>query len=64
MVAFWTSKTAFENSLFIPRAIDAAEKIVFSRTLKTATWANPRIMSEDIIGEIRKLKESVSSDLT
>jgi len=35
---------------------DAARKVVFSRTLKTADWANTTIASGDLAEEVDKLR--------
>lgn len=32
------------------------EKVVFSRTLRAATWPNTRICDRDLVGEVQRLK--------
>jgi dihydrofolate reductase len=44
--------------------MNKAEKIVFSKTLKKADWQNTRIISENILDEIRKLKEGAGKGMT
>jgi dihydrofolate reductase len=42
--------------------LDNVEKVVFSRTLKEATWQNARV-SSDLEGEVRSLKRSEGRDI-
>jgi dihydrofolate reductase len=41
-----------------------AEKVVFSRTLKTVDWNNSRIINKDIISEVKQLKYTSNKNLT
>jgi len=41
-----------------------AEKIVFSRTLIRAYWNNTKIIKDDLINEIYRLKQSAGNDIT
>lgn len=38
-------------------------KIVFSRTLQSLDWSNSRLVSDDIAGEVTRLKETPGKDL-
>jgi hypothetical protein len=42
--------------------MNAARKVVFSRTLRTAEWANTTIAAGDTTEEIDKLRRGVRSD--
>ena len=44
--------------------MNKSEKIVFSRTLKNASWNNTRIINDNIVEEIKKLKSSFEKRLT
>jgi dihydrofolate reductase len=48
--------TTFTDHPFAP-ILNAAPKVVFSRTLKTAEWANTKIASGDPAKEIDKLRQ-------
>jgi dihydrofolate reductase len=49
--------TKFSDHPFAP-ILNAAPKVVFSRTLKTADWANTTIAAGDTAGEIDELRRS------
>ena len=44
--------------------MNKAEKIVFSTTLKTADWKNTQLIKENIVEEVRKLKQSNGKNMT
>ena len=64
MAGFWPSPMALENFPTVAEGMNKAEKIVFSKTLKKADWQNTRIISDNILDEIRKLKEVAGKDMT
>jgi dihydrofolate reductase len=49
----------FPDAIGDPNAdvLNAARKVVFSRTLKTADWANTTIVSGDLAEEVGKLRQ-------
>lgn len=57
MAGYWTSPAAVKSSPIVARGMNSAEKIVFSRTLKTVDWNNSRLVKGRIDEEVRKLKE-------
>jgi len=64
MFSFWPSAMAIQNMPQVARGMNDAEKIVFSNTMQTAEWNNTRVISGDIVEEVRKLKLSSAKDLT
>jgi len=64
MAGYWPTPMAMENDAKIAEGMNRSEKIVFSNTLKTAEWNNTRIVSGDIIAEVKKLKETSGKDMT
>jgi dihydrofolate reductase len=44
-------------------AMNAAEKVVFSRTLEDPGWKNVRVVSGDPADEVRRLKETQSKPM-
>ena len=41
-----------------------ADKIVFSRTLKKAEWTNTRLVKDNIVEEMKKMKQVPGKDMT
>ena len=44
--------------------MNRSPKIVFSRTLDKAAWGNTRLVKDDMLGEVRKLKQQDGKGLT
>ena len=44
--------------------INAKPKIVFSKTLEKVTWQNSRLVKENVIDEVRKLKNEPGKNLS
>ncbi len=63
MARYWPTEMARENDPVVAERMNAMAKIVFSRTLKTATWANTRLIAEDPVAAIRRLKQEASEDM-
>ncbi len=64
MASFWPTPEAAKNMPDIAEGMNKSEKIVFSRTLKKANWSNTRIISDNIVEEIKKLKTTSKKDMT
>ena len=64
MSSYWPTPAATEAAPEIAEGMNSAEKIVFTRTLKKASWNNTRIISDNIVEEITKLKKNGSKDMT
>jgi dihydrofolate reductase len=56
MASFWPTPMGLQSYPEVAAGMNAAKKIVFSRTLGSASWNNTRVVSSDLVGEIRKLK--------
>jgi dihydrofolate reductase len=56
MASFWPTPMAAEQFPEVAKGMNAAPKIVFSKTLKKATWNNTTLIGGDLVGEVRKLK--------
>jgi dihydrofolate reductase len=63
MAMYWPTAMALQNDPVMAKGMNEAEKIVFSRTLKKAEWNNTRIMKDNIVAEIKKLKQSPGKDM-
>ena len=63
MVAYWPTAEAARDDPVTAAAMNRLPKIVFSRTLSSATWENTRLVSEHLAEEITKLKAQPGKDL-
>lgn len=64
MESFWPTPMAAEQFPQVAEGMNRAAKIVFSRTLTGVTWSNTRLVKEDMIGEVRRLRQQSSRNLT
>lgn len=64
MASFWPTPMAKETAKATAEGMNKAEKIVFSRTLKKAEWNNTRIVKDNMLEEVKKLKQVPGKDMT
>jgi dihydrofolate reductase len=64
MSSYWPTKDAILNNPLVAKGMNSAEKIVFSRTMKTAAWNNTRVLNGDIVAEVRKMKLTEGKEMT
>jgi dihydrofolate reductase len=64
MAGYWPSPEALRNDPIVARGMNNSPKIVFSRTLDRVDWVNTRLVKDDMLGEVRKLKQQSGKDLT
>jgi dihydrofolate reductase len=58
MAAYWTTATGR-----IADFMNSVPKVVFSRTLDTATWSNTRLVKADAVDEVARLKQQPGKDM-
>ena len=58
MAAYWSTATGA-----IAEFMNSVPKVVFSRTLASATWNNTRLVRENAEGEVAKLKRASGQNL-
>jgi len=58
MAAYWPSAEGQ-----IADFMNTVEKVVFSRTLKSADWNNTRLVADDVPGEVARLKQQNGGDI-
>lgn len=58
MFSYWPSEFALENNSKVAEGMNRAEKIVFSKTLDKVEWNNARLIRDNVVEEVRKIKES------
>jgi dihydrofolate reductase len=64
MTRYWPTPEALKKDPIVAEHMNSAPKVVFSRTLKEALWNRTRLVSDDILAEIRRMKEQPGKDLT
>lgn len=63
MAAYWPTPAAAANDPITADKMNRTAKVVFSRTLSKVTWQNTRLVKENILEEITKLKKQPGKDL-
>jgi dihydrofolate reductase len=64
MAGFWPTSEAIRTDPIVAAGMNKAEKIVFSRTLQKADWNNTRLVKDDMLTEVRRLKQGSGKNLT
>jgi len=64
MAGFWPTQMAIDSFPDVARGMNKADKIVFSRTLEKVEWNNTRVVKDNMIGEIKRLKQLPGKDMT
>lgn len=63
MASFWPTPFALQSYPLVAKQMNDAEKIVFSRTLNSASWSNTKLLKGNLETEVRELKEAAGDDL-
>jgi len=63
MASYWPTPTAIENDPIVSEKMNTLPKIVFSKTLSSVDWQNTRLVKENFVEEITKLKQQPGKDL-
>ena len=64
MAGYWPTPEASKNAPAVAEGMNKSEKIVFSKTLKKVEWHNSRLMTGNIVEEIKKMKQAPGHDMT
>ena len=64
MESYWPAPEALKNDPVVAKGMNAAQKIVFSRTLEKADWNNTRLVKDNMPAEVRKMKQQPGKDMT
>jgi len=57
MASFWPTEAARQRMPDVAEGMNKLPKVVFSRTLKEASWTNTRLVKDDIVAAVRKMKD-------
>jgi dihydrofolate reductase len=60
--AFWPGQPVDEDP--IAAAMNGLPKYVASNTLKEVSWENSTLLGDDVVGEVRKLKDQPGKDIS
>lgn len=63
MAGWWPSPQAMQMMPAVAERMNHAPKVVFSRTLKKASWNNTKLVKTDPAAAIRKMKKESGPDL-
>ena len=63
MAGFWPTPQAAEMLPAVAAGMNAAHKIVFSRTLDTVSWQNTTLVKGDLVAEVTRLKQEPGPDI-
>jgi dihydrofolate reductase len=63
MASFWPTPLALETNRAVAERMNTLPKIVFSRSLTSASWANTTLIKGDIASAARDLKSQPGPDL-
>ena len=64
MASYWPTPEAISTDPIVAAGMNKSEKIVFSRTLHKTDWNNTRLVKDDMLAEVRSLKQGTGKDLT
>jgi len=64
MAGFWPTPAAMESLPMVATGMNRADKIVFSSSMKKADWKNTKVVSGNIVDEVKKMKAGKGSDMT
>jgi dihydrofolate reductase len=56
MASYWPTPAALKDNPAVAEGMNSMPKVVFSRTLKQASWNNTKVVNGDIAPEVKKLK--------
>jgi dihydrofolate reductase len=63
MAAWWPTPMAEKAMPEVAARMNAMPKLVFSRTLGSADWANTKLIKDDLIQTIRRMKHETGPDM-
>jgi len=64
MASFWPTDAARQQMPEVAEGMNRLDKVVFSRTLREATWHNTTVLRGDLASEVRALKGRDGASIT
>jgi len=63
MASFWPTPQAMKTLPAVAEGMNNFQKLVFSRTLDSASWKNTTLVKSDMVEEVRRLKKEPGEDM-
>jgi len=63
MASYWPTPLATEQMPVVAERMNNLPKVVFSRTLEKAAWINTKLVKDNMLGEIRKMKKEPGKNM-
>ena len=63
MASFWPTSQANQMFPDVAMAMNNLPKVVFSRTLEKADWNNTRVIRDNLVDEVRTMKDEDGDDM-
>jgi dihydrofolate reductase len=63
MASYWPTPYAAKNDPVVAERMNSLRKVVFSTTLKEATWSNTKLVKSGVAEEVRKMKKEPGEDM-
>jgi dihydrofolate reductase len=63
MAGYWPTPHAIQQDPVVAERMNALPKVVFSRTLESASWSNTRVVRDDLASAVRTMKREGGSDI-
>jgi dihydrofolate reductase len=63
MAGYWPTPLAIKNDPVMAERMNALPKVVFSRTLDTASWSNTQLVKGDPVAAVRNMKQQPGTDM-
>ena len=63
MASYWPTPAAMADDPIITQKMNTLPKIVFSKTLEQAEWQNTKVIKDNFVEEITRLKNQPGKDL-
>ncbi len=63
MAGYWPTTQAIKDDPIVANKMNSLKKIVFSKTLPQADWQNTRLIKDNFVGEVSKLKLRPGKDM-
>jgi len=63
MASFWPTVQATQTMPMVAERMNDLPKVVFSRTLKQASWKNTTLVKDDLATAVRRLKDGPGPDM-
>jgi dihydrofolate reductase len=63
MASYWPTPEALKAAPVVAAQMNDLPKVVFSRTLETASWSNTKLVKGDLAAEVAKMKQEPGPDM-